>query len=101
MSKFKAGDLALVVRCKDAPEMVGKCVELVEFVRFGDLPSHDSGWSPFSEDAWLVTGESLVAMTRYGLQPAEFTAFAERCLLPLRGDFHPEQQKAKEEEPCH
>lgn len=101
MSKFKAGDLALVVKRNDAPEMVGKCVELVEFVKKGFTPFSDKGWSPFSDDAWLVSGEGLVAMTGIGLLPANFTAFPESFLMPLRGEFQPEQQKSKEEEPCH
>lgn len=98
MSRFKAGDLAIVIKCNDAPELVGKCVELVEFVKFGCTPFSDQGWNPFDCDAWLVTGEGLLAMNGHGLVPAKFTAFPEGLLMPLRGDFTPEEMREMEKE---
>lgn len=96
MSKFKVGDLALVKKCSDAPELVGKCVELVEFLSPG---SEHEEYGLITEPAWIASGSELVCMTVvFGLMPNETAAFAEHLLMPLRGDFQPEQQKAKEEE---
>ena len=95
MSQFKVGDLALVKQCADAPEMVGKCVELVEFIPAG-TDHFEYGFTPVS--AWIVSGEGLVVNTNYGLMPSEFTGFGEHLLMPLRGDFTPEEVREMEKE---
>ncbi|HCI2725791.1 hypothetical protein FA385_25605 [Pseudomonas aeruginosa] len=77
MSKFKAGDLALVIN-HTFPPVVGTCVELISRHLVGPVDRSnpmDPGVyeTPEGEPVW------------------------EKWLMPLKGDFHPEQQKAKEE----
>lgn len=74
MSKFKPGDLAVIIGTTGAlPETVGRCVELM-------IPST----SREGESQWIWRG-----------CPAGY-ATLERHLMPLRDDFQPEQEKAKE-----
>ncbi|EME90393.1 TPA: hypothetical protein ACID5V_004145 [Pseudomonas aeruginosa] len=77
MSKFKAGDLALIVSAQ-YEENLGTVVQLVRVDGFYSLIS--------GETSWLVEGEGRGCYCR------------ESALIPLRGDFQPEQQKAKEVE---
>jgi hypothetical protein len=107
MSEFKAGDLALIVgsRHKVSPN-IGKSVELVKVIKNGeefDCPDGKSRRSGVGFDAWLVEGEGLISHSiAHGWRYAGGIALIEeRYLMPLRGEFQPEQQKSKEEEPCH
>lgn len=101
--QFKPGDLALIVGAHRLKENIGKTCELIEFL----APSQVSAWRDPADDrpvsnasgreVWLVAGEGLVSSIQdtYGaclVMPAH--------LMPLRGEFAPEQQKAKEDEPC-
>lgn len=92
MSKLKAGDLALVVAAS-CPENIGKVVELVrrhetdraviygqEFITRRGAP------------AWHVAGD-LVSLHDYSIS---YGFLSESCLMPLRSDFQPEQQKSQE-----
>lgn len=91
MSQFKAGDLALVWKCDEAPEMVGKCVELVQYLPAG---SELDEWETIPVDSWLVRGDGLIAATvGIGMIPVDETIFAEKLLMPLRGDFTPETER--------
>lgn len=95
MSNFKAGDLALIANCPIAPEMVGKCVYLVGRMDPGDWYGefHNFTRSP----AWVVKGKGLLSMDGFGSWAlCSQTAIEEKHLLPLRGDFQPEQQKSQE-----
>lgn len=75
MSKFKAGDLALMKKAWHQ-ENVGRCVELV---------CVNAAYSKIiRETAWIVKGEGPGAWA------------PESWLMPLRGDFQPEQQKSRE-----
>ena len=88
---FKAGDLALTLvdRC-GVPAMTQ--VELVELVEPGRLLTMvNGGKARFSYPAWRCST---------ALIPDADLMFRTRELMPLRGDFIPEQQKAKEAEPC-
>lgn len=97
MSKFKAGDLALIVDCL-LPELIGKTVELVQLVSAYEV-AECSGrlWNNRSEHrGWVVTADGLLVLTVSGrIETDRFTLMDERKLMPLRGDFQPEQQKAK------
>ncbi|WP_213148987.1 hypothetical protein [Pseudomonas aeruginosa] len=100
MSKFKPGDLALIVACK-LPELVGRAVELVKLVPAGTQDECGGRpWKNLSDiSAWIVTADDLLVLTKSGnVVRDQFTLIAENRLMPLRGDFQPEQQKAKEVE---
>lgn len=101
MSKFKAGDLALVIR---APKNFGRCVELISRhvgPQRVDYPGNaKNGWClvPEGEVGWLVTAERLKneRVSSGAVCECDFAVFKERGLAPLRGDFQPEQQKSRE-----
>ncbi|QXG49200.1 hypothetical protein [Pseudomonas viridiflava] len=90
--QFKSGDLALIVRGPNT----GNCVECIAFLRPGEMVGGFEGYqggpelgNMSHESAWIVRFANLdVALER------------PRDLMPLRGDFTPDQQKAKEAEPC-
>ncbi len=87
MSKFKAGDLALVIN-HTFPPVVGTCVELRSRHLVGPVDRSnpmDPGVyeTPDGEPVWVVDDQGAIVW--------------EKWLMPLRGDFQPEQQKAKEE----
>lgn len=99
MSKFKAGDLAVIVGAHFSTENIGKVVILVEFLAANEV--HEVECMGFRHraphDGWLVEGENVVS--RFGDEGV--CIILEKHLMPLKGDFQPEQQKAKEEEPCN
>lgn len=81
MSRFKAGDLALVT---GGELMIGECVELIAWVNPGEDfggrwhldPNEDGG-------GWHIKG-------------SEECCKDEKYLMPLRGDFTTEQSKEQE-----
>ena len=88
---FKPGDLALTLvdRC-GVPAMTQ--VELVELVEPGTLLTMvNGGKARFSYPSWRCST---------ALIPDADLMFRLKELMPLRGDFTHEQQKAKEGEPC-
>ncbi len=102
MHEFKPGDLALIV-ADVLPQQIGKCVELVKMVKPGHWykPPVDCivpmGMihNATDSDVWVVIGD--VSCTTYGGQLIH--GFTQKCptrLMPLRGDFVPERQKAQE-----
>lgn len=99
---FKAGDLALIVgsNFQGSPN-IGKSVELVGFYKPGDdLITPDGTEVEFCGDraAWLCEGQGLMArdMNDAWVYQGGVTFCNERYLMPLRGDFAPEQQKSRE-----
>ncbi|MBD9573756.1 hypothetical protein IB260_00410 [Pseudomonas sp. PDM23] len=96
MSKFKAGDLALVI----AGPCTGKCVELISFHCTGTVKLASGLWSTeITEPSWRISGEGLSAQLSNGERmPVQDGIIAERRLMPIRGDFQSEQQKEKEVE---
>lgn len=99
---FRPGDLALIVGSSSS-ENVGKTVRLSEFIPVGGVPVVSGEfYTPRMHPSWIVEtpdgAPSLVV-------PREVTGALERVcvgvcrqswLMPLRGDFNPEQQKAME-----
>lgn len=88
MSKFKAGDLALVIN-HTFPPVVGTCVELISRHLVGPVDRSDPMdpgvyETPDGEPVWVVDDQKSIVW--------------EKWLMPLRGNFQPEQQKAKEVE---
>lgn len=98
--QFKPGDLVLIT----AKDNFGRCAEIVSR-HVGPCRVYCSkGFQEIPEGVvgWVVAAENLVS-TFLASGFTEFvdqTAYSERWLKPLRGDFTPEQQKAKEAEPC-
>ncbi|MEE5060516.1 hypothetical protein V2J93_17140 [Pseudomonas alliivorans] len=90
--KFKPGDLALVIKSR-APQHIGRCVEVLgvliddrEIYQY--LGETHEGAADFSLSAFIRFDDCGVWMIK------------QSSLMPLRGNFAPEQQKAKEAEPC-
>ncbi|HDY6190335.1 TPA: hypothetical protein RRA09_004438 [Pseudomonas aeruginosa] len=86
MSKFKAGDLALNLQDIPSCFSAGVVVELMSRLAPGDLFAEDGQTFQVIRPAWWV------------LHEGDRLYIPERYLMPLRGDFQPEQQKAKEVE---
>lgn len=102
MSQFKPGDLALIINSACA-ENIGKTVRLVHFVPVGGMPNVEGKvYTPREHPTWIV--ESIDGTT--SLVSPKFTTgelvhisagpCREVWLMPLRGDFQPEQQKSRE-----
>jgi len=92
MSKeFKAGDLALTLASKYGFPAMSQ-VELIIFLLKGQKAEQPHGelWTA-PHDGWVVGREN---------EGLGYGFFKHSQLMPLRGDFQPEQQKAKEAEPC-
>lgn len=85
MSKFNPGDLAL--NLQNIPECIsaGAEVELIARLAPGDQFVDDGQKYVVNRAAWWVMHEGAKLY------------IPERYLMPLKGDFQPEQQKAKEE----
>jgi hypothetical protein len=98
--QFKPGDLALIVGACSMPENVGKICELVEMLAAEQI----SAWidptdgcrvqNGDDEPGWLVIGDGILSANG---EPGHVLALP-RHLMPLRDDFAPVQQKAKEAE---
>ncbi|WAH56565.1 hypothetical protein LZ023_26665 [Pseudomonas silvicola] len=105
MSQFKAGDLALLIGVGDQNNF--KTVELVEFMGTPEV-IHMKGFDLANTQGlrtWWVRCEDCVTPAakirrRMGSIVLKEFPVAEKRLIQLRGDFTPEQQKAKEAEPC-
>jgi hypothetical protein len=98
---FKPGDLALIVN-SGAPENIGKTVRLVEFVApHGEGFVHEGVmFNPRPEDTWIVESldgsKSLVGGYIQRNIMVSSGPCRQKWLMPLRGDFTPEQQKSRE-----
>jgi hypothetical protein len=86
MSQFKPGDLALTI--VDDPEIPAySVVTLDSAIKKGeDCLTWDEKPSVAKEDGWFVIHTNA----------ADERLYAERELMPLKGNFQPEQQKSRE-----
>jgi hypothetical protein len=93
--QFKPGDLAIIIGCHSDPSDIGKVVELQQMVSDGQ-EFDAAGWTGlvFSDvsPGWVCLSENVTDTT--GL--AGFCVVDPRHLMPLRGDFAPEQSKTRE-----
>lgn len=91
MSKFKVGDLALVIKSLDK-EKVGRSVAILDVLT-------DSCTSYVYRGSIHIGSAdgSLSAFVDFGEEDG-IRLYDQNWLIPLRGDFQPEQQKAKEVE---
>lgn len=97
MSQFKPGDPAIIIGYTTSPTNLGKSCELVAFLSPGeriDFAVNGFGGVRHIGDraGWFVVGDALVSTSgSHG-----YTIVLEKNLMPLRGDFQPEQQKSQE-----
>jgi len=97
MSQFKPGDVALIVGYCVSPVNLGKSCELVAFLRPGEriafaCNGFDGVRHTGDKAGWFVAGDALVATSG----ARGYTIVLEKNLMPLLGDFAPEQQKSQE-----
>ena len=96
---FKPGDLALLVQAH-YEENIGKTVELVRFSCERWIPYGTDNYTANNQKlaaCWVINGEILTDQDFEGEGVTVKQAVALEChLMPLRGNFQPEQQKAKE-----
>lgn len=99
MSQFNPGDLALIVR-DNHPANIGRVVELQFMVSVGQAYTNPRGLKTINTaplPVWIVTADGLCSRPVDGEWSAEgWTQKAARSLMPLRGDFAPERQQARE-----
>ena len=103
-NKFKPGDLAIITNARHATENIGRACELVAAIQPGQTYREPDGRlctanPEIGEQGWLVVGADVVGrrLTEFGVVPTPGHALVlERWLMPLRGDFQPEQQKSWE-----
>lgn len=92
--QFKPGDLAMII----CGPISGCVVELVSFHTSGLVMLASGLASKVAEPEWLVTGSGLTARFGAGEEryPVKDGLIPPRFLMPLRGDFAPEQAKSRE-----
>ncbi|HIE1750439.1 TPA: hypothetical protein ACXJUT_001956 [Pseudomonas aeruginosa] len=85
MSKFKAGDFAITLKALSGLEAYSVVV-LEEPIEPGDIVTRTPDRRQFKASArgWIVSTDTTTA------------AIGEKSLMPLRGDFQPENQKGRE-----
>lgn len=98
---FKSGDLALIVSSsKGTSPNIGMSVELVMKLRTNDYFNLPDGRRAVNKgpECWMVEASGLFATTiQAGRIDLGGISLVQEChLMPLRGDFTHEQQKAKE-----
>lgn len=86
--QFKSGDLALTLTSIPGHIATGACVEVRRILEAGDEFQMLDAKCRANCKTIMVTKDRR----HYLYKPSE--------LMPLRGDFDQEQQKAKEAEPC-
>lgn len=99
MSQFKPGDLALIAK-QDHSENMFRTVELLFLVdHLERYLTPDGRWARNTAGGpiWVVSAEGLFHHNQIqGWYVAGWTQKAPYNLMPLRGDFQPEQQKSRE-----
>lgn len=98
---FKTGDLAMIADRRAREANVGRTVSLVESlgspaVYFWEGVEYRN---TTGSRIWVIEvgGEPLEALHRAHVMRGPICEYK---LMPLRGDFSHERQKAKEDEPC-
>ncbi|MEE4099168.1 hypothetical protein [Pseudomonas viridiflava] len=103
--QFKSGDPAVIVgSSKSISPNIGMAVELVQKRAKNEALDLADGRRFINRgpESWVVQASGLSANLHTGgwLDVGGVALVEERHLIPLRGDFAPEQQKSKEAEPC-
>lgn len=99
--QFKPGDLALIIgSSKGTSPNIGMLVELVQKVEHDGAFELPDGRRMLNRGplCWVVRADGAVAQLSAGglTDLGGLTLCQEKYLMPLRGDFANEQQKAKE-----
>ncbi|MFJ1336778.1 hypothetical protein ACIKP7_01400 [Pseudomonas caricapapayae] len=96
--QFKPGDLAIITCGVNA----GCCVTLISHHNSGRVILKNGLFTDAKPGEWRVEGQNLVARIGMRSKPERVPdgLIEEKYLMPIQGDFAPEQQKAKEAEPC-
>lgn len=95
--QFKPGDLALIVSKNTKETNIGRVVRLIESM--GSPKEYE--WEGLLYvntkgcQVWLIEVEGAALQTRFSTA-AKRGPICEYKLMPLRGDFAPEQQKSLE-----
>lgn len=97
---FKPGDLALIASSsKGISPNIGMAVELVMKLRTNDYFNLPDGRRAVNKgpECWMVEASGLFATTiQAGPIDLGGISLVQEChLMPLRGDFNPEQQKSR------
>lgn len=101
MSQFKPGDLALIAGSdKGTSPNIGMAVELTLKLRKNDSFSLPDGRKAVNRgpECWVVQADGILAAVYNTcfMNLGGIALVQERYLMPLRGDFVPEQQKSQE-----
>lgn len=98
MSQFKPRDLALIISSRNE-ENIGRVVTVVRFAFAGEhINQGAAGYAIADDGGVIVEGEIVVnrAHDKSIKKTVSRHVFGPRDLMPLRGDFQPEQQKSRE-----
>jgi hypothetical protein len=103
-NQFKPGDLAIIIHAEVVTQNIGMCCELLQLLAPGEECLAPDGdvvfWPPEqTRSVWLVAGDSIVGRKGRGdirVETPGHCLVLPEWLIPLRGDFQPEQQKSKE-----
>ncbi|ORL69480.1 hypothetical protein B7H19_11175 [Pseudomonas putida] len=103
--QFKPGDLALVIGSSQGTSSnIGMAVELVQQLETDAGFVMPDGRTIFNRGplCWVIYADGASAQLSNGgiVDIGGFALCMEIYLMPLRGNFEPKQQKAKESEPC-
>ena len=96
---FKPGDPAIITVGLNG----GCCVRLISFHTQGRVILKTGMYTDVKGDEWRVEGDNLVARAGSddSLIPVQDGLIHKKYLMPLRGDFAPEQQKSREVDHVH
>lgn len=103
---FKPGDLALIVGAFLLQENIGQAVELVQFLAPEERYKTPDGIGCVAPGyCWVVTGAGVVGAYQdpfFGdvVRTVGHGVCAPEHLMPLRGDFIPDEQIAREYTAC-
>ena len=97
MSKFKAGDFALIVKGSASSINVGRTVRLIECLGAPAIYDWDGRQYKNTRRVaiWVIEVDGKPLVDRFGGYQTK-GPICEDKLMPLRGDFQPEQQKSRE-----
>lgn len=103
--QFKPGDLALIIgSSQGVSPNIGMAVELVQKLETDGRFLMPDGRTISNRGplCWVIYANGVAAQLSNGaiVDIGGFALCMEIYLMPLGGDFAPEQQKAKEAEPC-
>lgn len=95
---FKSGDQVIIIGANTLTQNIGKQCELRELVVEGQCYVAPNGevYEHKGSPCWTLVGEGLLAIVEGELVEFGFGCHEPRHLMPLKGEFEPEQQKSLE-----